>query len=462
MLVPLMLSWWLGTARQSAYDEAFLLTFGDRAGLWWLRASEKRELKVRDGFLHGGAGVDLLPVFACLPLMLPSAAPQLPTPTSRPSPALTTTGATVLAGLDHLPPSINFWRTMLVWLGGMGLIVLAVAMLPLLGIGGRQMFKAETPGPMKDSNLTPRIAETAKGLWGSTFGGHRAVHPGLLGRNELVRCVMHAFSTMGLGGFSSHDASFGHWNSALPSRLVAVVLHADRGHEFRDHVLAVAGRSLRPYLQRSGGSLLPRRALAACSDIRLPAGRMFIPISDGVALRGVSTWCRSPPRWASPASITMWPMFAPLWMLFLGSFATCAGSTGGGIKMIRAIILYKQVYRELVRAMHPMRSGRRVSPICRWARRSSLPCWPSALSTCASIVALTLLMSASGLDILTAFSAVVACINNTGPGLNQVGPSSTFAVLTTSRPGSAVFAMLLGRLEIFTLLVVLTPSFWRR
>ena len=463
LLVPLTLSWWLNDGAASAYDEAFLLTLAVGLALWWPARRARADLKVRDGFLMVVLVWTLLPVFAGLPLLLHLGISFTDAYFEAMS-GLTTTGSTVLSNLDTLPPSINLWRGMLVWLGGMGLIVLAVAILPLLGIGGRQMFKAETPGPMKDSQLTPRMTQTAKGLWGvyalvtllCILGLHWA---GM----SWFDAVMHSFSTMGLGGFSSHDASFGYWNSpAIEAVTIAFMLFA--GMNFATMFLALYGRSFQPYL-------------------RDPEARWFLAITIasvfGIALylwlQGTYTDFLTALRYAafnvvSIATTTgfantdynLWPFFAPLWMLFLSSFVTSAGSTGGGIKMIRAIILYKQVYRELMRAMHPnivwpVRIGD--SPV---PQNILFAVLAFAFMYMTSVTLMTLLMSFSGLEIITAFSAVVASINNTGPGLNQVGPATTYASLTDFQTWVCSFAMLLGRLEIFTLLVVLTPAFWRR
>ena len=463
MLVPLILSWSLRDGAESAYDEAFLVTFGTGAGLWWAARKETRELKVRDGFLMVVLVWSVLPVFAGMPLMFQLGISFTDAYFESMS-GLTTTGSTVLANLDKMPPSINLWRGMMVWLGGMGLIVLAVAILPLLGIGGRQMFKAETPGPMKDSQLTPRMTQTAKGLWGvyavvtvlCILGLHWA---GM----DWFDAVMHAFTTMGLGGFSSHDASFGHWNSPA-IEAVTIVFMLLAGMNFATMFLALYGRSFQPYLRDPEVRWFMGITAASVLGIAIYLWAMGTYPEFLTALRHSAFNVVSIATTTGYASVdyNLWPMFAPLWMLFLCSFATSAGSTGGGIKMIRAIILYKQVYRELIRSMHPnvvwpVRIGGEPVP-----QNILFAVLAFAFVYMCSIATMTLLMSFSGLEIITAFSAVVASINNTGPGLNQVGPATTYEVLTDFQTWVCSFAMLLGRLEIFTLLVVLTPSFWRR
>lgn len=463
MLVPLALSWLWQDGAHSAYDETFFITFGTGLALWWSARHEKRELKVRDGFLMVVMVWTLLPAFAGLPLMLQLNVSFTDAYFEAVS-GLTTTGSTVLPNLDKLPMSINLWRGMMVWLGGMGLIVLAVAILPLLGIGGRQMFKAEAPGPMKDSQLTPRMTETAKGLWVVYAAITVACILSLKWAGmDWFDAVMHSFSTMGLGGFSSHDASFGHWNSpAIEAVTIFFMLLA--GINFATHFLAVHGRSLEVYRNDPEVGWYLAVVVGSVFGIAIYLFALGVYPEFDTALRFAAFNVVSIATTTGFANTdyNVWPMFAPLWMLFLCSFATSAGSTGGGIKMIRAIILYKQVYRELMRAMHPAV----VWPV----RVGGLPVPPNILSAVmafgfiytASIVSLTLLMTFSGLEIITAFSAVVASINNTGPGLNQVGPATTYEILTDFQTWVCTFAMLLGRLEIFTLLVVLTPAFWRK
>jgi trk system potassium uptake protein TrkH len=377
---------------------------------------------------------------------------------------LTTTGATVLDHLDTLPPSINLWRGMMVWLGGMGLIVLAVAVLPLLGIGGRQMFKAETPGPMKDNQLTPRLTETAKGLW-VVYGGITVLCVlGLhLAGMDWFDAVMHGFTTMGLGGFSSHDASFGYWDSpAIEAVTMFFMLLA--GFNFATHFLSLRAHSFKPYFNDPEIGWYLAVVLGSVVVIALYLQKTDTYPDYATALRYASFNVISIATTTGFANtdFALWPMFAPVWMLFLCSFATSAGSTGGGIKMMRAIVLYKQIYRELLHAMHP----RAVYPV-RVGNRMVSPTVLTAVlafsfAYMCLIVAFTLLMLFSGLDIVTSFTAVVASLNNTGPGLGEVGPATTFASLNDFQTWLCIFAMLLGRLEIFTLLVVLTPAFWRK
>jgi trk system potassium uptake protein TrkH len=317
---------------------------------------------------------------------------------------------------------------------------------------------------MKDSQLTPRMTHTAKGLWVvyAAITLACAIAYKWAGM-DWFDAVMHAFTTMGLGGFSSHDASFGHWDSPA-IEAVAIIFMLLAGINFATHFLAVHGRSLRPYRRDPEIIWYLVVVFGSIAGIALYLSALDVYPDFGTALRFAAFNVVSIATTTGFANTdyNLWPMFAPLWMLFLCSFATSAGSTGGGIKMMRAIILYKQVYRELIRAMHPAAV---------WPVRVHGSAVPQHILSAVmafgfiymvAIVSLTLLMSFSGLDIVTAFSAIVASINNTGPGLDQVGPATTFEVLTDFQTWVCTFAMLLGRLEIFTLLVVLTPAFWKK
>ncbi|MBS1217611.1 MAG: cation transporter [Proteobacteria bacterium] len=463
-LLPLWVSLAYDDGAAAAFGLSMAVNFAAGCTMWLTTRRTRRELAPRDGILLvvlawcGGAA------FATLPLLLVIPGLTFTDAYFETISGLTTTGATVLSNLDALEPSINFWRCLLVWLGGMGLIVLAVAILPLLGIGGRQIFKAETPGPMKDSKLTPRITETAKGLWvvyalisAACVAAYR------LAGMTWFDAVVHMFSTMGLGGFSSHDASFGYWNSPA-IEAVAILFMLIASVNFGTHFLALRSRSTAPYRADPELGWCLGVMLASCVVITLYLLPLGVYPDFFTALRYASFNVVSIATTTGYAStdFNLWPVFAPMWMLFLSSFASCSGSTGGGIKMIRAQLLYLQVYREFVKLLHPSAAmpaklGRQVIE-----NKVIFSVLAFLFIYIASIVAMTLLLMASGLDELTSFSAVVASINNTGPGLNKVGPATTFAVLNDLQTWICTFAMLLGRLELFTVLIVFTPVFWRR
>ena len=377
---------------------------------------------------------------------------------------LTTTGATVLTGLDRLPPSINFWRCELQWLGGMGILVLVVAILPLLGVGGRQILKAETPGPMKDTKLTPRITETAKGLWGVygllTIACALAMR--WAGMNWLD-AVMHAFTTMSTGGFSSYDASFAHWNSPA-IEAVTIVFMLIAGINFATHFQVLRKRSLKPYRQDPEVGVFFAVIAVSIVGITLFLLAKGVYRDFWVALRYTAFNLVSVATSTGYANTNfgVWPLFAPLWMLFLVSFVSCSGSTGGGIKLVRAMLMFKQAFRELARIVHPRAyipvklGGHPIENNIIFAVLAFMLVYGGTISV------ITMLLAATGLDFVTAFSAVVACINNLGPGLGQVGPATNFALLDDFQTWLCSAAMLLGRLELLTVLVLLTPAFWRK
>lgn len=463
LLAPIGLAHWAGDGAERSFDGTFLLTVLCGAFLWTRYYRCQHDLKVRDGFLLVVLVWTVLPLFSALPFVL-----QLGmTPTHAYFEAvsgMTATGATIISGIDQLPPSINLWRCLMHWLGGMGLIVLAVAILPLLGIGGRQMLQVEIPGPMKDTRMTPRVAETAKGLWLVYFAITLACILAYrwAGMNWLD-AVCHAFSTVALGGFSTHDASIGYFNSQT-IETITVIFMAFSGINYATHFIAISGRSLRAYLRDpEAGWYLGVLAVSVIvlsnyiwkdgvyPDIATAFRHTLFHVVSVATTTGYAT-----------VDYSLWPMFAGLWMLFLCSFATSAGSTGGGLKMMRALLLYKQVYRELIRAMHPaavynVRLGGQTA-----SQSVLFAVLAFAFIYMVCTVALTLALSFTGLDIVTAFSAVVACINNLGPGLGLVGPANNYQALADFHIWVCTFAMLLGRLEIFTLLVVLTPAFWRK
>jgi trk system potassium uptake protein TrkH len=464
ILFPLALSHFLGDGAEAAYDEALVITVGFGALLWVVARSHEGELQIRDGFLLVALTWTVLPAFATLPLMLHLPGLSFTDAYFETVSGLTTSGATVLEGLDKLPPSINIWRTQLVWMGGMGVVVLAVAILPLLGVGGAQVFKAETPGPMKDTKLTPRITETAKGLWGVYFVITIACILAMkLAGMTWLDSVIHAFSTMGLGGFSSHDASFGFWDSPA-IEAVTIVFMLIASLNFATHFLAWRRRSLRAYVRdpEAGMVMLVMLGASALVAVYLWHADFYGTFWQSLRFAAFNVVSIASTTGFANTDFNEWPAFAPLLMLYLCCFATSSGSTGGGMKMIRALVLLKASFREFTRILHPRAEvplkvgGQPIEHNLVFAVLAFM------LVYGLTIVGLSLVMTASGLDFITAFSAVVACINNMGPGLNKVGPATNYAVLTDFQTWLCTAAMLLGRLELFTLLVVFTPAFWRK
>jgi trk system potassium uptake protein TrkH len=463
MLAPLTTAFFAHDAAQFAFDKSFAITLVAGFVLWLVGRSWRHELKVRDGFLLVFLVWTGLPAFATLPFLIYAPDMSFTDAYFEAISALTTTGATVMTGLDSLPPSLNLWRHLMQWLGGMGIIVLAVAILPLLGIGGRQLLKAELPGPVKDSKLTPRIADTAKLLWAVyaviTLACVLALK--LAGMNWFD-AVNHAFSTMSLGGFSTHDASVGYFNSPL-IEAVLIVFMLLAALNFVTHFLAYRQRSLAAYRHDPEVAGVLGLVLVSCLGISLYIWQAGVYPEFLTALRHVSFNLVSLATDCGFASTdyNTWPMFAPMWFLFLSCVTASSGSTGGGLKMIRAVLMFRQGVRELERQLHP--AARLPVKISNHAVPNQIVFAIQAfvMMYIATVVGMTLLLLASGLEFISAFSAVIACINNAGPGLNEVGPAANYAGLNDFQTWTLAFTMLLGRLELFTVFALFTRTFWR-
>jgi trk system potassium uptake protein TrkH len=464
MIVPLAVAFFGGDAALPAYDNAIVITLLAGGALFLATRRFKRELQPRDGFLLVTLVWTVLPAFATLPLLFHVHGMSFTDAYFETMSGLTTTGATVMSGLDSLPLSINVWRHLLVWMGGMGILVLAVAILPLLGVGGAQVFKAESTGPLKEHKLTPRIAETAKGLYTIYFAISLACFlsygwAGMAWRDAFMMMC----STMGLGGFAPYDASFGYWNSQQ-LETVSVLFMLLAGFNFSMHFLAWRKRSLWVYMTDPEGKAFLAVTLGSVLIIAVFLTWNEVYQEFGVAFRHALFNTVSIATTTGYASVdyNQWPIFAPILMLLLCCFATCAGSTGGGIKMIRAIILHKQALREFTRILHPRVinpvhiGGQVIENNVIFAVLAFMLIWGG------SVIVFTMLLLFSGLDVITAFTAVIASINNTGPGLNQVGPATNYASLNDFETWVCTFAMLIGRLELLAVLVLFTPAFWRK
>lgn len=432
--------------------------------MWLLTRRFRKELSVRHGYLLVVAMWAAMPIVATLPLLLVIPGLSFTDAYFETMSGMTTTGATVLTGLDSLPPSINLWRHEMEWLGGLGIIVLAVAILPMLGIGGRQLFKAETPGPMKESALTPRIADTARNLWAVYLGITLACFASLkLAGMSWLDALCHAFSTVGLGGFSTHDNSIGHFDSPL-IEFIMVVFMLIAAINFATHFLALRSKSVSPYRQDIEAIASLTLIMGSCLGIAVFLWWNGVYPGFWTALRHATFNVVSIGASSGFASVdyAQWPIFAPLWMLFIGCIAASSGSTGGGIKMIRTLVLTKQAGREFLRLLHPaavnpMKIGGRVVP-----NNIVFSVLGFIFLYFMTIATLTFVLLISGMDFLSAFSAMVACVNNFGPGLGAVGPSSNYQGLTDFQTWVCTLGMLIGRLEIFTVLILFTPHFWRR
>jgi len=463
MLPPALVSWYFADGASMAFVYGFGVTLGIGTTIWFPVRNEIKELRLRDGFLVVAAFWLGLGTIGCMPLFFAELPDMSFTDAVFESVSgLTTTGATVLTGLDELPKSILYYRQQLQWLGGMGIIVLAVAILPMLGVGGMQLYKAETPGPMKDSKLTPRITETAKALWYIYLGLTIACALAYWGAGMSVfDAICHSFSTIAIGGFSTHDMSVGYFNSDLIDS-VAIVFMIAAAANFSLHFVAWRDKSLRNYLADPEFNAYIKLlfAISAVALVYLYATGVYDNVGDTV-IRGIfQVVSVATTTGFTTAEFSIWPGALPVILIFSSFIGGCAGSTGGGMKVMRWLLLYLQGVREVKRLVHPnaeipVKLGKIVV-----AQRVIESVWGFFAVYVVLFVAMMLVLLADGLDQVTAFSAIAASLNNLGPGLGDV--SAGFSSLSNLSKWVCVLAMLLGRLEIFTLLVLVSRSFWAR
>jgi trk system potassium uptake protein len=443
------------------FIRAMVVIFAAGLLCWIPVRHQKREMRVRDGFLITVLFWGVLGFAGAVPLALSQELNLSVTDAIFESiSGLTTTGATVITSLETLPKSILFYRQLLQWLGGMGIVVLAVAILPLLGIGGMQLYRAETPGPVKDAKLSPRIAETAKALWiiyvSLTLACAGAYW---LAGMDPFDALSHSFSTVAIGGFSTYDASIGHFNSAS-IELVAIIFMVIAGMNFSLHFAAWHNRTVRHYIHDPEWRvyLIFLFGLAMIVSLVLIDQEIY-ESSDAFRFGIFETVSIATTTGFASVGSSGWPTFLPFLLLMSAFIGACAVSTGGGIKVIRLILLYKQGAREIQRLIHP----NAVIPIKVGGKPISARVIDAVWGFLAAYVllfgVLMLACMAFGEDPITAYSAVGATLNNLGPGLGNA--ATNYAGLADGTKYVLTFAMLLGRLELFTLLVILTPSFWQ-
>lgn len=462
MLPPVAISLVHADAGWLHFIESFGLTLLAGLTIWFPVRRSRKDLRLRDGFLVVAAFWTVLGTFGALPFYL-SDVPEMSFTDAlfESMSGLTTTGATVLIGLDALPKSILWYRQQLQWLGGMGIIVLAVAILPMLGVGGMQLYRAETPGPVKDTKLTPRITETAKALWYVylTFTVACTIGYKLAGMGWFD-AICHAFATVAIGGFSTHDMSIGYFNSFAVD-LIAVLFMFAAGINFSLHFFAWRFVQIRHYSQDpefrayvfillvlSSIVIVSLSWLGVYADgsVNFISG-LFQAVSIGTTT-GFTT-----------ANFSTWPGALPTMLIFASFIGGSAGSTAGGMKVIRCLLIYKQGLREIARLVHPnaeipVKLGASAVPA-----RVVDAVWGFLSVYVVVFGVMMLAMMTTGLDQVTAFSAVAATLNNLGPGLGEV--ATGFMTVNDPAKWIAIVGMLLGRLEIFTLLVLVTPVFWR-
>ncbi|MCC1496235.1 TrkH family potassium uptake protein [Alcanivorax sp. 1008] len=462
MLPPVLVAWIYDDGMELPFLSAFAITFASGMALWMMFFRVREELGVRDGFLIVTLFWTVLGLIGSLPFIL--ILKVSPTDAIFESMSgLTTTGASVLSGLDDMAPSLLYYRQQLQWLGGMGVVVLAVAILPMLGVGGMQLYKAEIPGPMKESKLTPRIAETAKALWYVYLTVTIACATGYwLAGMSIFEAICHSFSTVSTGGFSTRDASMAAFDSAAVDWVGAFFMFFS-GASFALMFAALRRGSIKtffrdPEFRFYTGLMFIYLTIAT---VTLWAGGRYDSFEETarhaafqVASYGTGTGL------SSTDAAGNWPLTLLILLIFTSFISGCAGSTTAGMKVVRVALMLHQSQRELRRLVYPhgvfsLRFGRRT------VNDQVLQSVWGFIGVFVTIaVLLTLAMMATGMDLVTAFSAVAASLNTLGMGIG--GVSAGFGDIATEAKWLMCVAMLLGRLEVFTILVLFTPMFWRQ
>jgi trk system potassium uptake protein TrkH len=460
LIPPLLISVANADGQVMDFILPLMFTLGSGSLIWLIFRKAKNELRRREGFLIVAAFWLVLSAFSALPLMIGGHLNFVDAFFEATS-AFTTTGATVMTGLDTTAKSVLFYRSELQWLGGMGIIVLAVAVLPLLGVGGMQLFRAETPGPFKDEKLTPRIAHSAQHFWVIYIGLTLGCTIGyVLSGMSLFDAVTHSFSTLSTGGFSTHDASIAYFNS-LPIEIITEIFMFLGALNFSIHFLVFRRMNLGYYLNNPE---ILAFALIVALSILIATLLLYFQHSYPsffTALRHSAFTVISviTSTGYTTQNFAAWPAMLPVFLMFISFIGGCSGSTAGGMKVIRILLLFKQGYRELLQLIHPAM----VRPVKIAGRpipaAATMGIWGFFAWYVAVFVLAMLLLMLGGMDQVTAFSAVTTCINNMGPGLGEV--AANFQHIDAYQKVILSMCMLIGRLEIFTLLVLLSPTFWK-
>lgn len=459
---PLLVALYYRDGGATGFMLSLLLTLAAGICCWWPFHRSREELRTRDCFLIVTLFWSVLGAFGAIPLLLaPGLELSLTDAVFESISGLTTTGATVLNGLDELPRSVLYYRQQLQWFGGMGIIAIAVAILPMLGIGGMQLYRAESPGAVKDNKLMPRVTQTAKALLFIYLSLTTACALAYWAAGmSLFDAIGHSFATVSIGGFSTHDQSIGYFDSPVINA-IGVLFMLLAGVNFALHFFAWRSRHLSSYWRDPEfrfylGILL---TISIVTVVFLIISGTYEPLDalDKGVFMVVSI---STTTGFGAADFSAWPTFLPFLLFYMAIIGACAGSTGGGMKVIRVLLIIKQGFREVERLIHP----NAVLPVKlgeeRVPDRVLESVWGFFSVYILVYMAMLLALLAAGLDITTAFTAVGASLNNLGPGLGDV--AVTAANLPSTGKWILCLGMLLGRLEVFTLLVLFSPHFWRR
>lgn len=447
------------SARHALAASAVITLVG--AGSIWQITRGKIDLSRRDGFAIVAFGWIAASLFGCLPYLLSGVITSPADAVFETMSGFTTTGASVLTNLESIPRGILFWRSITQWIGGMGVLVLCVAILPFLGVGGMQIYRAEMPGPSKD-RLTPRIARTAEYLWG-VYVTLTLMEVLLLrvGGLSWFDAFCHTFTTLSTGGFSTLTTSVGGFNR-LYVEIVITIFMMLASINFALHFRAARGEVL-SYFRDPECRLFVVFWLGACAFLSFNTWGSVYP-TLGEAVRSSVFQCTSVVSTTgyATADFNQWPNPSKVMLVILMFTGACAGSTAGGIKMVRILVVFKTMLRELRTYMRPQAIIQ--------VKLGAKPVDPDIVSNICIFFVIFLLVFGGGTflmtfftpDLVTASTSVIATLGNIGPGLNLVGPAETFAFIPA--PGKLLLTlfMLLGRLELFTVLVLFMPNYWRK
>lgn len=431
------------------------------SALYGFRHVPREVLLTREGFLFVTLSWISVSLSCALPFVLAGAIPSYVDAFFEAMSGITTTGASILTDIEALPRSILFWRSLLHWLGGMGIVVLTVAVLPRMGIGGLKVLRSEAPGPTVDK-LTPRIAQTAKILWLLYLGiSTLEIVLLLVAGMNLLDAAIHTFGTVGTAGFSSRNASIGSYQSGWIDLIIIVFMLAS-GVNFSLYYRLRHG-GLRDLIQNI--ELRTYLALAVLATVVVALslhGQVYESIIDSVRYGSFQVISILTTTGYTTADYTVWPALTQAVLMALMFVGACAGSTGGGIKIVRIITLFKQAANELRYLIHP----RGVFPT-RFGSRTLKKDLLYPIATffylyIAMLIATMFVVSSAGADLLSAFSTALSTVGNIGPGFGSIGPTKNYAHYPDGVKLFLSLSMLTGRLELYSVLVLLTPVFWRK
>ncbi|MCD6486445.1 MAG: TrkH family potassium uptake protein [Syntrophobacterales bacterium] len=463
MFLPLLCSLYYNEGDSNAFVYSMAITSCIGALFYFLfkPGNGKISLTHKEGFLIVATGWFLAATFGSLPYMIYGALPQFCNAFFESMSGFTTTGATVIANIESLPHGILFWRSLTQWLGGMGIIILSIAILPLLGVGGMQLYKAELPSPVKDK-LTPRVAETARTLWIVYIIISIIEFIMLLtGGMDVFNAICHTFTTMSTGGFSTSDASITHFHSAYIDGIITFFMLV-AGINFTLHYGLITG-NFKAIFKNSELRLYLGIILTAVIIITISLKQnLFYEAGEGLRYASFQVVSILTTTGFTTANFDNWSSLSKIILLILMFIGGSAGSTGGGIKCLRILLILKYIYKELYGLVHPhavtaVKLGKRIV-----YPETMASIWGFFMLYLMMMVVASIILTMLGLDMMTAFSSVVATIGNVGPGFGAINPSATYSEIPYLGKWVLSFCMLAGRLEIYTVIILLIPEFWKR